>query len=77
MFANLLKTSIKKTMKNFSNQKMTPFPHILTDGGDDRLILNPKTKTNKYFCTPDLRTDVLFRGSCTCNLATSLGYNAA
>jgi len=40
-------------------------------------ILNPKTQTNKYHCTPDLRTDVLFRGSCTCNLPTPNGYNAA
>lgn len=57
--------------------KLQPFPLILTAGGDDRLVLNPKTQTNKYHCTPDLRTDVLFRGSCTCNLPTPNGYNAA
>ena len=49
---------------------------ILTEGGDDRLVLNPETKVNKYFCDPYLHTDVLFRGSCTCNLTTKLAYEA-
>jgi hypothetical protein len=54
-----------------------PFPLILTEGGDDRLVLNKDTHVNKYFCSPELSTDVLFRGSCTCNLPTPSGYEAA
>lgn len=66
-------------MRKFSSiaPHLNSFPLILTDGGDDRLVLNEKTKTNKYHCTPELRTDVLFRGSCTCNLPTATGYSAA
>ena len=57
--------------------KLASFPKILTHGGDDRLVLNAKTGVNKYFCSPELPTDVMFRGSCTCNLPTPLGYGAA
>jgi len=40
-------------------------------------VLNKDTGVNKYFCSPELSTDVLFRGSCTCNLPTPSGYEAA
>jgi hypothetical protein len=56
---------------------LTSFPLILTEGGDDRLKINPKTGVNKYFCTPEYEPDVLFRGSCTCNMPSELGYAAA
>ena len=55
-------------------QKFTEYPLILAEGGDDRLVLNPDTGVNKYYCNPYLQTDVLFRGSCTCNLPTKLAY---
>jgi len=58
-------------------QQLTSFPLILTEGGDDRLGLNEKTGVNKYFCKPDLQPELNFRGSCTCNIPSVLGYEAA
>ena len=52
------------------------YPEILTEGGDDRLILNKKG-TNKYHCTPQPIAGSLFRGSCTCNIPTEGAYQAA
>eukprot|EP00960_Hanusia_phi_P046294 757738-Hanusia_phi.AAC.1 len=52
------------------------YPQILTEGGDDRLILNKKG-TNKYHCTPKPIVGSLFRGSCTCNIPTETAYQAA
>ncbi len=37
----------------------------LTEGGDERLHLSPKTGENKYFCPPCPAADVIIRGSCT------------
>lgn len=56
---------------------MTPFPLILTEGGDDRLPINPKTGTNKYHQKPFVASHALFRGSCTCNSPTQLAYDTA
>lgn len=58
-------------------ESLTAYPLILTEGGDDRLVLNPQTGVNKYFCKPEYTEDVIFRGSCTCNLPSKLGYEAA
>lgn len=58
-------------------KKMPGYPAILTEGGDDRLPLDPSTGTNKYHQTPHVRDDALFRGSCTCNPPTRLAYDAA
>jgi hypothetical protein len=56
---------------------MTEFPLILTEGGDDRLPLDPKTGANKYHGKPFVMPDSAFRGSCTCNSPTPLGFEAA
>ena len=77
MIKNVLsKHSILKG-SSIAKHLASPFPEVFALGGDDRLVLNKETKVNKYFCTPHLRTDVLFRGSCTCNLPTKRGYEAA
>ena len=61
-----------------SNLKaMTAFPLILTEGGDDRLPLDPKTGANKYHAKPVVAVGAAFRGSCTCNSPTLLAYEAA
>lgn len=52
------------------------YPLILTEGGDDRLVLNAKG-VNKYHCRPEPIKDSLFRGSCTCNIPTEKAYGAA
>ena len=56
---------------------MPDFPLVLTTGGDDRLTLSEETGTNKYFSSPYVPQDVHFRGSCTCNSPTQVGYDAA
>ena len=56
---------------------MTEFPLILTEGGDDRLPLDPKTGKNKYHARPFVAPEAAFRGSCTCNSPTPLAYEAA
>lgn len=58
-------------------KEMSSFPHILTEGGDDRLPLHPKTGVNKYFSKPEVATGSAFRGSCTCNSPSVEGYAAA
>ena len=58
-------------------QKMSEYPHILTEGGDDRLPLDPETGTNKYHQKPFVASEALFRGSCTCNSPTQLAYDTA
>jgi hypothetical protein len=62
---------------NENLREMTEFPLILTEGGDDRLTLDPRTGTNKYYAKPQVATDAAFRGSCTCNSPTPLGFEAA
>ena len=42
MLTNTIKRSIIM-QRAFSTSNMLPFPLILTAGGDDRLVLNPKT----------------------------------
>ena len=56
---------------------MTDFPLILTEGGDDRLPLDPVTGTNKYHARPFVAPNAAFRGSCTCNSPTPLAFEAA
>jgi hypothetical protein len=63
-----------------SEKALTPmkeFPLILTDGGDDRLPLDPKTGANKYHGKPTVASNAAFRGSCTCNSPSPLGFEAA
>ena len=56
---------------------MTTLEEILTQGGDDRSLLD-KDGFNKYHIAPVvLGDDAVFRGSCTCNAPTKRGYNAA
>jgi len=50
----------------------------LTQGGDDRSLILPKTGANKYHIMPKpINKDAIFRGSCTCNAPTERGYLAA
>ena len=68
-----------QTIKNVvtkaaSISNLPDFPIILATGGDDRLVIDPKTGVNKYYCKPEFQKDVLFRGSCTCNLPTETAY---
>ena len=56
---------------------MTPWPFILTEGGDDRLPLDESTGCNKYHAKPLVAAHALFRGSCTCNSPTQLAFDAA
>lgn len=58
-------------------KKMPAYPMILTEGGDDRLPLDPATGTNKYHQRPFVASDALFRGSCTCNSPTQIAYDTA
>jgi hypothetical protein len=57
---------------------MSPYPLILTEGGDCRLSLDPKTGTNKYHIAPFVHKEsTAFRGSCTCNSPTQVAFDAA
>ena len=56
---------------------LVEYPLIFTQGGDDRLPLDPETGTNKYHCKPNVLVDKPFRGSCTCNTPTQLAFNHA
>lgn len=68
----------EQLMGNASDLKqMTEWPIILTEGGDDRLPLDPSTGTNKYHAQPYVASHALFRGSCTCNSPTKQAYEAA
>jgi Asparagine synthase len=54
------------------------FESYLTQGSDDRSMINPATGTNKYHCKPQpITSNDIFRGSCTCNTPTETGYKAA
>ena len=57
--------------------EMSSYPLILTEGGDDRLVLDPVSGTNKYHQKPFVASEALFRGSCTCNSPTQVSYDAA
>ena len=74
-----MQSQAKNTLKMMGKAiaDMPAFPYIMATGGDDRLVLDPKTGVNKYYCKPDFQNDVLFRGSCTCNLPTETAYSAA
>jgi asparagine synthase (glutamine-hydrolysing) len=51
---------------------------LLTSGGDDRCMIDPRTATNKYHIRPrPLNESDIFRGSCTGNPPTARGYAAA
>lgn len=59
-------------------RQMTTFPLILTEGGDCRLPLDPKTGANKYHVKPFVHEKTTaFRGSCTCNSPTQVAFDAA
>jgi hypothetical protein len=60
-----------------SLKPMTDWPLILTEGGDCRLPLDPKTGANKYHNRPYVAPQTLFRGSCTCNSPTQAAYDAS
>jgi len=49
----------------------------LTEGGDERLHLDPATGGNKYFCPPHPVDDAIFRGSCTCSPPSRPAFEAA
>ena len=53
------------------------WPLVLTSGGDDRLTLDLETGRNLYHAKPQVASDALFRGSCTCNSPTQLAYDSA
>ena len=75
-----MQSQTQKTLKNLAQTaaaNLADFPQILATGGDDRLVINPATGVNKYYCRPDYMPDVLFRGSCTCNLPTEIAYMQA
>lgn len=75
-----MQSQVQKTLKTVAQQavvNLPEFPYIIATGGDDRLVINPATGVNKYYCKPDYMPDVLFRGSCTCNLPTELAYKQA
>jgi len=56
----------------------TEFESLLTAGGDDRSMLKLNTGANKYHCKPKpIESGQIFRGSCTCNVPTDRGYQAA
>ncbi len=52
------------------------FPEIMTDGGDDRCLLN-SNGVNKYHCSARPVPGALFRASCTCNIPTEEAHSAA
>ncbi|KAL3938909.1 MAG: hypothetical protein SGBAC_006269, partial [Bacillariaceae sp.] len=54
------------------------FEAALTLGGDDRSIINPAVRTNKYHIKPQpVNPAHVFRGSCTGNPPTQRGYDAS
>jgi hypothetical protein len=54
------------------------FQATLTSGGDDRCMILPETQRTKYHIPPiHMSANAVFRGSCTCNPPTLLGYEAA
>ena len=57
--------------------EMSSYPLILTEGGDDRLVLDAVSGTNKYHQKPFVASHALFRGSCTCNSPTQVSYDEA
>lgn len=40
---------------------------LITSGGDERIVIDPASGTNKYFVNPAETTGRLNRGSCTCS----------
>jgi hypothetical protein len=50
---------------------------LLTQGGDDRLLLSSDTSTNKYYVAPFPMNDVIVRSSCTASPPTVSGFIAA
>jgi hypothetical protein len=49
---------------------------FLSIGGDDRLTINPETKTNKYLSSTLPTLDLIQRGSCTCSNPTQVRYES-
>jgi hypothetical protein len=50
---------------------------LLTQGGDERLALDPMSGLNRYGCAPAPRPDVLAFGSCTASSISEAGLSAA
>lgn len=67
----LSSTSIEKkiSMTPSSSTFQLPLEFLLSQGGDDRLVLD-RNMINKYLSSTMPRPDVLRRGSCTCSTIT-------
>jgi hypothetical protein len=67
----LSSTSIEKkiSMTPSSTTFHLPLEILLSQGGDDRLVLD-RNMMNKYLSSTMPRPDVLRRGSCTCSTIT-------
>lgn len=67
----LSSTSIEKkiSMTPSSSTFHLPLEVLLSQGGDDRLVLD-SNMMNKYLSSTTPRPDVLRRGSCTCSTIT-------
>jgi hypothetical protein len=60
----------KITMTPSSSTFHLPLEVLLSQGGDDRLVLD-RNMMNKYLSSTMPRPDVLRRGSCTCSTITN------
>lgn len=54
-----------------------PTESLLTQGGDNRLLIDPKTGLNKYGCSPKPRPWAVTFASCTGSSVSDMGYLAA
>ena len=54
-----------------------PIEHLLASGGDERLLLDPKTGLNRYGCAPSPRPNVISFGSCTASSLSAEAFEAA
>jgi hypothetical protein len=55
----------------------TPTEHLLTQGGDSRLAVDPHTRLNKYGCSSSPRPWAVTFSNCTASSPSDLGYEAA
>src|SRR5579862_2616095 len=54
-----------------------PTEFILTQQGDERLLLDPATGLNKYGCSPRPRPEAITFSSCTASSVSEFAYRAA
>ncbi|MBI3783804.1 MAG: hypothetical protein HY270_10405 [Deltaproteobacteria bacterium] len=54
-----------------------PTEYILTQQGDERLLLDPATGLNKYGCSPRPRPEAITFSSCTASSVSEFAYRAA